>query len=320
MDRSAALLICDSMQSLAYPSSPSGLAIAPVLRPQNDLSWFLRPFLLAMMTAFNALARLSMEGSKLRFTSSATNTRCLSTSSSERYAPRAANPTVAGSIPRADAANRVSRHALHASARPTTGSRAPFTGSTNVPPLAPISVCVFCRNVSRSASVIADGDDASCTSTQCVGTSGSASCASNRQGGNDAGSCASLLYASAGSSPGTLAITAKTMPTGWSMASWSANCIARSNRAWYASSHGAANVLCAGSAAAAASTSRVPPASSPPRECSPLACAMREGTSDGTPASARARPGASAADHGSSDAAACASMTCPGTLAHSRAS
>ena len=31
------------------------------------------------------------------------------------------------------------------------------------------------------------------------------------------------------------------MPTGWSTASWSANCIARSNRAWYASRHGAAN-------------------------------------------------------------------------------
>mmetsp|Transcript_10322 Transcript_10322/g.44830 ORF Transcript_10322/g.44830 Transcript_10322/m.44830 type:complete len:126 (+) Transcript_10322:3731-4108(+) len=45
------------------------------------------------------------------------------------------------------------------------------------------------------------------------------------------------------------------MPTGWSTASWSANCIARSNRAWYASSHGAANVFAAtrvGSAAAAA--------------------------------------------------------------------
>ena len=84
MDRSAAIRICDSMQSLAYPPSPSGFAIEPVLRPQNDLSWFLRPFLLAMMSAFRALARLSMEGSKLKFTSSATNTRCLSISSSER--------------------------------------------------------------------------------------------------------------------------------------------------------------------------------------------------------------------------------------------
>ena len=71
------------------------------------------------------------------------------------------------------------------------------------------------------------------------------------------------------------------------MASWSANCIARSNRAWYASSHGAANVLCARSRRRRRRRRRgCRPRPRPPR--SPLACAMREGTSDGTPASARA--------------------------------
>ena len=180
-----------------------------MLRPQNDLSWFFKPFLLAMITAFRDLARLSMDGSNDMFTNSATNTLCRSTSSSERYAPLGDDPTVPGSIP-TGATSLVSTCGVHASARPVTGSRAPFTGRIKPPPFAaaPIEFCIDVRKASRSASLGADGDDASCTNRQCLGTSASASVVSLSTGGNTFGSSASLLYASAGSSPGLFAMTA----------------------------------------------------------------------------------------------------------------
>ena len=92
--------------------------------------------------------------------------------------------------------------------------------------------------------------------------------------------------------------------------------MARSNRAWYASSHGAANTftLLVPSRAPAGEESGVVIPSSP------LACAMRDGTFDGTPSSALASPCASAGDHGVSASAAWASATASGTRAHSRAS